>query len=296
MTMTLQEILRKLTMNTATEEDERFYENNYMSEEEREIGKPFYKMNGDEMARYNALLYNHKIGYLKGFNCRHCRNKGDIEIAINGKIYARPCSCMTVRNTIHRMEETGLGNLFEKYTFANYKTTEGWQKIICDTAKAFIRDRNSLFYISGQSGAGKSMICTAIFKEFLKIGMTGKYMLWNDDTTALKQSITGKESYEAIMGEIKRAQCLYIDDFMKREPTAADVNIAFEIINYRYNKSRSDPNRRYITIISTERSIEEVTECDEAIGGRLYEMAENKYYLNIMKDEAKNYRLKEAIE
>jgi DNA replication protein DnaC len=62
------------------------------------------------------------------------------------------------------------------------------------------------------------------------------------------------------------------------------VNLAFEILNYRYaNKS--------LTLISTEKTIDEIISLDDALGGRIYQMSKN-YSMNIAYDRNKNYRLR----
>ena len=82
---------------------------------------------------------------------------------------------------------------------------------------------------------------------------------------------------------------LYIDDLFKtgyaQDPSAADVGIAFDIFNHRYINDM-------ITIISSERGIEDINDIDAAIGGRIYEKTEpNGYYIGIQKDINKNYRI-----
>ena len=69
------------------------------------------------------------------------------------------------------------------------------------------------------------------------------------------------------MYKLKTIPVLYIDDFLKckGEPSTGDLNLAFELINGRYN------NEKLRTIISTERSIENVLDFDEALGSRIYE-------------------------
>ena len=63
---------------------------------------------------------------------------------------------------------------------------------------------------------------------------------------------------------------LYIDDFLKGRITDADINLAFELINARYNRRETA-----ITIISSELDLGTVTKLDEALGGRIYERARN---------------------
>ena len=105
------------------------------------------------------------------------------------------------------------------------------------------------------------------------------------------------ESEKTIIYCIKTIPVLYIDDFFKpvrnREgvletPSAADVRIAYEIINHRYN------DKSLITIISSERFLTEIaSEIDEATGGRIAEMATPKYLINIGRQSGRNYRLKD---
>jgi DNA replication protein DnaC len=82
---------------------------------------------------------------------------------------------------------------------------------------------------------------------------------------------------------------LYIDDFLKvrngEEPTNGDLNLAFEIINHRLlDKEKS-------TIISSEKTLDEIIMYDEALMSRVYQNA-GEYNISIKQDRNKNYRLK----
>lgn len=297
MDQTLQQILKKIFTNTATVDDEQYYIDHFMSEEEKQVGKPLFKMNKDEELKYQVLMHNNRQGELTGYDCPKCKNRGDFATGKNGYFALLECNCLSIRRTIRLMEESGLGNLLKVYSFDKFECKEDWQKYIFDKAKAFVTDDNkNWFYIGGNSGAGKSHLCTAIVRELLKRGLPTKYMLWLDESVALKQSVTSSESYQELMNEIKNTQVLYIDDFLKtgknEEPTQADIKLAMEILNYRYNKARSDKSKRWITIISSERSIGEILDYDEATGSRITEMTKPDYYLFIAKDKSKNYRLK----
>ena len=191
------------------------------------------------------------------------------------------------------MEESGLGNLLELYTFDKYKTDEDWQKNTLEKAKRFVDDKSIAFTILGASGTGKSMICTAIASELMKKGMSLKYMMWVEDVNFLKSHKMDSEIYSQAMNEYKNVDVLYIDDFFKSDnnakPTSADISIAMEIINYRYNKSRAN-NKRMITMISSERTFNQLIDYDEAIASRLKEMS--KEYFIVLTEKNKNYRLK----
>ena len=129
-------------------------------------------------------------------------------------------------------------------------------------------------------------MCTAIVGELLKRGIAVKYCLWRDESTRLK-ALANKLEFDTEIAVYKRTDCLYIDDLFKTKQgisvTAADINIAFEILNYRYINDM-------LTIISSEKTLREILDIDEAVGSRIYEMAQG-YMLNLQADKAKNYRV-----
>lgn len=47
--------------------------------------------------------------------------------------------------------------------------------------------------------------------------------------------------------------------------TGPDVNLAFEFLNYRYN------DLGLVTLLSTEKTVEELLDADEAVGSRVFE-------------------------
>ena len=83
------------------------------------------------------------------------------------------------------------------------------------------------------------------------------------------------------MRDLKTAPVLYIDDLFKgaERPTQGDLNIAFELLNYRYN------DERLYTIISTEKLLDELIAIDEAIGSRIAERSKG-HRVQINRDPA----------
>ena len=231
--------------------------------------------------------YNNSLGDLEGSDCLLCRNKGYIAVEINGQTAIKPCKCIPVRTAKRLMRQSGIKT---NYSLIDFKATSTWQKNMLDTANNFLADTTgNWLYAGGQVGCGKTMLCTAIVNELLKRLIACRYMLWRDEIVRLKANVNESEEYKAQIEPLKTTQVLYIDDFFKTEkgkaPTQADVNIAFEIINYRYN----DP--KLITIISSERSVEELLNIDEAVGSRIYQRTKN-FNISIANDSRKNYRLK----
>lgn len=113
-------------------------------------------------------------------------------------------------------------------------------------------------------------------------------MLWRDEIPGLKAAINDSNEYQRLIEPLKRVQVLYIDDFLKTgkgdEPTAADLNVAFELLNARYI------NQELVTILSTERLIPELLDLDEAVGSRIYERSKESKII-IDRDVNRNWRL-----
>ena len=107
-------------------------------------------------------------------------------------------------------------------------------------------------------------------------------------------SLDNERRTETLQG-FKTAQILYIDDLYKvgraadgsSNPTGADIGLAFEIINHRYINHLP-------TIVSTEKTPQELVEIDEASGSRIIEMAGCNVY-SIGRDTKRNYRLRGVI-
>ena len=117
-------------------------------------------------------------------------------------------------------------------------------------------------------------------------------MIWDREAKSLKSLVTDEEAYNAAIKDILDIEVLYIDDFLKvrkhSAPTDADVKLAFEIINTRYNDARMT------TLLSSELMIDELLDIDEAVGSRILERA-GEYSLNIGRDRTKNWRLRGAM-
>lgn len=239
---------------------------------------------------YQVESYNQSKGDLTGHECDVCKNKGYIMYIKDGYQTLKECDCMPLRRNQQIISKSGLAKLISDYTFNRFNAKEKWQQHIKESALRFIDDTHgNWFFIGGQVGAGKTHICTAIVNELMNKGNEALYMLWRDEIVKLKSFNNENYDYENQVYKLKTKKVLYIDDFFKSErgkmPTTADINIAFEILNYRYN------NKDLITIFSSERTINELLEIDEAIGSRIYQMSK-KYYIEVSQDKNKNMRMK----
>lgn len=231
-----------------------------------------------------------------GYQCDACRNKGQVMYITeeNGVPleWSRPCKCMGARSAIRRMKRSGLGNVIKEKTFERYMATEPWQQALKAGAVAYAKEPSGWFFMGGQPGCGKSHLGAAICRHFLLAGKAVVYMSWPDDGIELKTK-KADGSYTDLVGKYKTAEVLYIDDLFKTEerdgvkqpPTGADIRLAFEIVNYRYN------NPGLLTIVSSEYYAGQLLDIDEAVGSRIIEMAGGNSF-NIAKERSRNYRLK----
>ena len=249
------------------------------------------ELNQSSLIEYEQRVadkFNAQVGTLDGVDCPVCLNKGSIMIIdANGYRRMRDCKCMEQRKSIHLMQTSGLSKALENYTWESWQETEPWQKAFKKKAQEYADSPRGWFLATGRPGTGKTHMCTAICGELLMRGMGVRYAIWREFATKAKALVTDSEGYEDFINDYKWVKVLYLDDLFKvkqgERPTAADVNLAFELLNARY----ADPDK--LTIISTELSVPKLLDIDEATGSRIYERAKENY---IDLSTRENWRLK----
>ena len=243
----------------------------------------FNKIEQNKVETYNA-----SIAKPDGTDvvCSRCNNRGLIGFLNEYEKFAtRPCKCSGTRTTIKRLQQQGLFESAKEKTLDKFTVTTEAQRGLKEIVQKYISDSDPRWLIlCGQSGAGKTHLCTAAFvKISMKMGADGRYLLWNSDGRRIKAA--AKDGDESLLNEFKQTSLLYVDDLFKckkgSEPTDADVRLAFELLDYRYaHKLR--------TIISTEMPMDDIGSLDEAIYRRIREMC-GEYIGNISRDPSKIY-------
>ena len=236
--------------------------------------------------------FNDTMGDLTDYDCPKCKNRGETAVNRNGYFATITCDCKVMRRNMEQIRESGLSDLLDIYIFENYKTTQDWQQSVKSRAAGYASERTGDWLcVLGCVGSGKTHICTAVCGELMKKGRALKYMLWRDESVKIKAIVNDRDEYSRLITPFKEAEILYIDDLLKTKKdapiSAGDINLAFELINYRYNQ----PNKK--TIISSEKSLDELLEIDMAIGSRIYERCKtHAYCLEITQTGENNFRLK----
>jgi DNA replication protein DnaC len=226
-----------------------------------------------------------------GCKCSECGDTGYREYWLGGYRYVEQCHCYQQRVAQLSMAKAGVN---QDYTFDNFVAQAEHQKQMLMLAKRFVDcgcDAGDWYYIGGQVGSGKTHICTAIINKLIQFGKEVRYMAWVNTSIKLKSLVASAgDEYDQHLMQLCKVPVLYIDDFYKsqpgRPPTPADKQLAFQLINYRYQ------NPSLVTIISSELPIAKVTMLDEAVGSRIFERCRNYLLFNELNTE-KNYRLRE---
>ena len=202
---------------------------------------------------------------LDGVDCPICHNTGYVSYEKDGYSYSRECECMAKRRSLRGLNMSGLKSLSDMYTFEKYVPDNSLAAQMLEKAREYIQDKPRWFFVSGRPGSGKTHICTAICLELINRGERASYMLWRDDSVKLKSAIAGDpEYYDKRIKQLKNVPVLYIDDLFKGGANGADIKLAFELLNYRYNQTQTR------TIISTELDFKALRKIDDALASRIY--------------------------
>lgn len=238
-----------------------------------------------------------------GIDCPLCLNRGSSYVVLTGedgvaRMYYKTCECMKRRLAVRRIRESGMERALENCKLELFEAKEDWQQQMKDVALNYLQNgvrEGAWMFVGGQSGAGKSFICTATVGVILRKRAV-RYMTWPHEAQKIKAVANDAERYEALVTPLKEADVLYLDDLWKptfgrdgREDavSGADVRLAFDVLNYRYVN-------RLPTIISSEWFSSELAKIDEAVAGRVIESA-GAYRVDIGRDGKRNMRMRENV-
>lgn len=210
-------------------------------------------------------------------------------------ILAKSCKCRNESISKSQWKRQGINPDTTDLTFTNFKV---WNKeskrgkeiatsfysIITKESNGEMKSKSNSIIFCGQVGCGKTHLSIALALNLIKMGKEVVYMPYRDVITKIKQNILDREFYLRLVDKYKNSSILVIDDLYKGKVTDSDINIMFEIINYRYL------NRKTI-IVSSEYTIGEIINIDEGVGSRIYEMCKN-FTVEFEKSRENNYRLR----
>ena len=208
------------------------------------------------------------------YECAKCKDLGYILNPETNRY--KICECEERKKYQRILEKSGISENFKKIGFKEFETKTEWQKKAKSEAVDYVKNfgdieksRNNSIAFLGNCGAGKTHLSIAIANNLMSKNIGVLYMSYREAVTKIKQVITDDEVYNKQISRYKNARVLLIDDFAKGKTTEADVNIMFEIINYRYLNAKP-------IIISSELTQDRLLNFDEAVGSRIIEMCKSR--------------------
>ncbi len=239
--------------------------------------------------RIKATLEKHSPEQIK-YDCPKCEDRGYTFEIKDGYEVAVPCECLEKKQSIEKMARSGLTEAFKQRTFKTFIVNNEWQleakAKAMDYSKNFKETKASLM-LSGQPGSGKTHIGVATMLRLIENNTGCVYREYISMLTDLKQTSMDEEEYIRSLEKYINPPVLFLDDFLKGEPTIADRKHVYKIINTRYLKSMP-------MIISTEKSVQDILEFDEAVGSQIVEMCQNNI-ITFPRGIENNYRLRGVI-
>lgn len=246
----------------------------------------------------------------KSYSCYACKDKGFIlenipDLNEDGTQRVWPkgqlkfietmkdCTCSKKRQSTHLTNFSEITDEFKKMTFSNFmlegkpEVIDGAYRCAVDYFKAFDQikgERCNSICLLGQPGAGKTHLLTALANNLiLKKQVSVLYFPFVEGFNDLKDDF---DLLEEKLTKMKRVGVLFIDDLFKGRdfPTQFQLEQMFAVINYRYLNHKP-------IMISSEKTVDELCEIDEALGTRIYQMS--KEFIVVIKGDRKllNHRL-----
>lgn len=218
--------------------------------------------------------------------CKRCNDEGLIYTNDeNGYLTARKCECAIMKEIQENIQKCGLNDFFQHRTFENYNVTNKAQENALERCKQYVEAAKEKPYnliLSGQIGSGKTHLAAATLLSLARMGKTVRFMNYKEMVKGIALAARDDTAYFSELNKYIHPSILLIDDFLKgRDHKETHLSYLYEIVNARYNA-----NLR--TIITTEKSIDELIEIEEAVASRLFERA--KGFIVLM-GNIKNYRL-----
>lgn len=226
------------------------------------------------------------------YDCPKCEDRGYIFKIQDGYEVAVACSCLEKRQSIEKLALSNLTEVFRQKTINSFKADKEWQIKAKNEVLRYINDflkkgTNASLILAGNPGGGKTHLGVGAMLELINNNVGCVYKEYISMLTNLKQVSMNEEEFIRELEKYINPRVLFLDDFLKGQPTEADRKYIYKVINTRYLKGKP-------MIISTEKSLKEILMWDEAVGSRITEMSQGNI-ITFPRGIENNYRLRNII-
>lgn len=242
-----------------------------------------------ECARENAKRVEPDEKY--GIDCAICGNKGQLVTWDRDEQCMRwsTCRCEHTRHSLQLLDKSGVCPDWRCKTLESFCINEEWRQALKLKIEAYLADTSRCWlFVSGQSGCGKTHLCTAVFVTLVRAGHIGRCVSWSRLMQKMDAAYYKNDEYKKIVDPLLSCDVLYLDDLFKSRGNAIISERAFDhtlrLLDARYQ------NPDLITILSSEWTVERLTGEDEALAGRIVERC-GTHIVQVAKAEGRNYRI-----
>lgn len=241
------------------------------------------------LTRIKATLEKHAPEPVK-YDCPKCEDRGYVFEIQDGYEVAVPCECLEKKQSVEKLALSNLTDVFKQKTIKTFTTNTEWQieakMKVLEYVNNF-KETNASLILTGNPGGGKTHLGVGAMLELINNNVGCVYKEYISMLTNLKQVSMNEEEFIRELEKYINPRVLFLDDFLKGQPTEADRKYIYKVINTRYLKGKP-------MIISTEKSIKEILMFDEAVGSRIVEMCQNNI-ITFPRGIENNYRLRGVI-
>lgn len=159
-------------------------------------------------------------------------------------------------------------------------------KDYADSFSQITKEENNWLVFLGEPGCGKTHLSMAVANVLIRQDIQVLYFQHVEGFSELKDMLRNENGIKERIDRMKKVRLLIWDDLWKKkkgqEPRPWEFETVFEVLNYRYLNLLP-------TIISSEKTPQELMEIDKAIGSRILERGK-KHSIAVQGLE-NNYRL-----
>lgn len=194
--------------------------------------------------------------------------------------YSKQCDCVAGFRLQKLLKASEITDEFKQLGFENF-ITENKPSVIFDAYECALEyfqefsvikaGRSNSIALLGQPGAGKTHLLTAISNNLInRLNVAVLYFPYVEGFNDLKDDF---DKLEEKLDRMKNIDVLFIDDLFKPvrgKPRATEwqVEQTYAVINYRYLNHKP-------ILVSSELTVDELVDVDEALGTRIYQMCQD---------------------